>query len=101
LCKTVTTKSELLKVSSPTISKFIENSMGLTIMSYKIFNNNETQPITRIVSSCISSITSWREEENKDGRRVLRGACEEIMTKYNVARNKGHTYIKEVNIKEG
>jgi len=55
--------------------------MGLAIMSCKIFNSNETQPITRIVSNCISSITSWREEENKDGRRVLRGACEEIMTK--------------------
>lgn len=88
-------------VSSPTISKFIENSMDLAIISCKIFNKNQTQLITRIVSSCISSIVSCWEEENEDEIRVLRGACEETMTKENVVWNKGNTFTKQVDIEEG
>ncbi len=88
-------------VFSPTISKFIEDSMGLTMISCKIFNKNETQPITRIISSWIPSIMSWWKEENKDERRVLTRACEETMIEYNVVWNKGHTPTKQVDIEEG
>ncbi len=60
-------------------------------MSCKIFNKNTTQPITRFVLSCVSSIVSWYDEKdeinkvkNKMRSRwkwMLRGACKKVTLK--------------------
>ncbi len=55
----------MLLVSSKIVSKFTNNYTCSTIISCKIFNKNTTQPITRFVLSCVSSIVSWYDEKDE------------------------------------